>query len=446
MSNAPTDSRQAPPALRAVATDPEAANATAGAPRPVKAKAAAPQRAPVPKPAAKPAPARPAIPPGPSAVPARFRLRHHVTAASFVLLVLLPFAASVWYLFARAADQYHSTAAFSVRSEEVGSAAAGILGALTQVGSGSASDTDILFDYIRSQEMVAAVDARLDLRAIYNRPLQGSAPGDFWFTLGNDPSIEALTAEWQRMVTVDFESHAGIINVRAQAFTPEDATAIATAILDESSALVNRLSDQAREDAVRFARDELAAIERNLKVQRTKLADFRRENRLVDPTADVAGQMGLLSALQGELAKAMVERDQLLSFVGEGDQRVVQAERRIAAVEKRIDAERGTLGASGTSDAAGGETALADVVGTYEELKVDLEFASAAYTQGMAALAGAQAEARRQSRYLAAHVLPTAADQALYPRRTMLAGLILLFLTLGWGIVVLVYYNVRDSR
>ena len=125
---------------------------------------------PVPKPAAKPAPARPAISQGPSAVPARFRFRHHVTAASFVLLVLLPFAASVWYLFARAADQYHSTTAFSVRSEEVGSAAAGILGALTQVGGGSASDTDILFDYIRSQEMVAAVDRRLDLRTIYNRP------------------------------------------------------------------------------------------------------------------------------------------------------------------------------------------------------------------------------------------------------------------------------------
>ena len=131
---------------------------------------------------------------------------------------------------------------------------------------------------------------------------------------------------------------------------------------------------------------------------------------------------------------------------GEGDQRVVQAERRIAAVEKRIDAERGTLGASGTSDAAGGETALADVVGTYEELKVDLEFASAAYTQGMAALAGARAEARRQSRYLAPHIAPTTADQALYPRRTLLAGLVALFLTIGWGIMGLIYYNVRDGQ
>ena len=328
-----------------------------------------------------------------------------------------------------------------MRSEELGGAAAGLLGALTQAGGGSASDTDILFDYIRSQEMVAAVDKRLDLRRIYNR----AAPRDFFFTLGDDASIEALTAEWNRMVTVDFESHAGIIHVRANAFTPEDATAIARVILEESSALVNRLSEQAREDAVRFSSEELARIEEDLKIQRGRLADFRRENRLVDPSADVAGQMGLLSALQGELAKAMVERDQLLSFVGKDDQRVIQADRRIDAIETRIDAERGMLGTSPGSE-AGSETGLADVVGTYEELKVDLEFANAAYTQAMAAHAAARAEARRQSRYLAAHVLPTAADQSLYPHRALLAGLALLFLTLGWGIMMLVYYNVRDSR
>ena len=41
---------------------------------------------------------------------------------------------------------------------------------------------------------------------------------------------------------------------------------------------------------------------------------------------------------------------------------------------------------------------------------------------------------------------PTTAEQALYPQRVMLSGLLLLFLTLGWGILMLVYYNVRDSR
>jgi capsular polysaccharide transport system permease protein len=437
MSNPPPDTRPAAPALRAVESAPAVA-------KPEGKPARRPgQRQGQPKPGAlKPSAVRP-VPPSLAggALPARFRFRHHVALASFVLVVLLPVAATVWYLFARAADQYHSTTAFSVRSEEFAGAAAGLLGALTQVGSGSASDTDILFDYIRSQEMVAAVNERLDLRTIYNK----AGPRDFYFTLGDDPSIEALTAEWDRMVQVDFESHAGIIHVRANAFTPEDATAIARAILDESSALVNRLSEQAREDAVRFARDALAETEQNLKVQRAKLADFRRENRLVDPTADVAGQMGLLSALQNELAKAMVERDQLLSYVGEEDPRVVQAERRIDAIEKRIDAERTSLGAPAPDQGSGTE-ALADVVGDYEELKVDLEFANTAYTQAMAALAAARAEARRQSRYLAPHVLPTTADQSLYPHRVLRSGLVLLFATLAWGILMLVYYNIRDSR
>jgi capsular polysaccharide transport system permease protein len=451
MSNAPTDPRPAAPVLRAVETSPEAAGEAAPAVRrgaPAKP-GLKPAPKPAPKPAMKPAPKPKPIRPHPAAaprpdaaqaagaMPARFRFRHYVLAASFLLCVVLPVAASVWYLYTRAADQYHSMTAFSVRSEEVTGSAASLLGALTQVGSVSASDTDILFDYIRSQEMVAAVDKRLDLRAIYNR----AGPRDFYFTLGDDASIEALTAEWNRMVTVDLESQAGILHVRTNAFTPEDATAIAQAILEESSALINRLSVQARDDAVSFARRELAEIEANLKTQRMKLADFRRENRLVDPTADVAGQMGLLSALQGELAKAMVERDQLLSFVGEDDQRVVQAERRIAAIDKRIDAERTSLGVTGD-----GSEALADVVGTFEELKVDLEFANAAYTQGLAALAAARADAGRQSRYLAPHVLPTTADLSLYPRRTLLAGLVLLFATLGWGIAMLVYYNIRDSN
>jgi capsular polysaccharide transport system permease protein len=242
------------------------------------------------------------------------------------------------------------------------------------------------------------------------------------------------------MVGVDFASGEGIIEVTARAFRPEDATAITMAILDESARLVNRLSEQAREDAVRFAREELAEAEETLRQVRQNLAEFRRENRLVDPSADVAGQMGLLNALQGELAQALVERDMLLSFVGDEDQRVVQANRRITAITARIEEERATLGVAGVTGA------LPEIVGRYEELLVDLEFANTAYTQALAGLAAARAEARRQSRYLAPHVHPTAAERALYPRRVMLAGLGGLFLLIGWGIVVLVYYNVRDNR
>lgn len=366
---------------------------------------------------------------------ARLRPRHWLAILSFLALVVLPFAGAAFYLWDRAADRYHSEVAFSIRSEEAGAAAAGLIGALTSIGSGSASDADILYEYVRSQGIVEAIDAELDLRAIWGR-----AEGDPVFTITPDAPIEALVGHWRRMVDVAFESGAGIIHVTAQAFTPEDAQAIAKAILARSSELVNDLSEQAREDAVRFAREELTEAEENLAAMRARLSAFRRENRLVDPSGDVAGQTGLLNALQNELAQALVERDMLLSYVGDGDQRVIQSNRRIDAITARIEDERASLGVPGT------DGALPEVVGRYEELLVDLEFANTAYTQALGGLAAARAEARRQSRYLAPHVQPTFAESALYPRRFLLAGLAGLFLALGWAALALIYYNVRDNR
>jgi capsular polysaccharide transport system permease protein len=97
-------------------------------------------------------------------------------------------------------------------------------------------------------------------------------------------------------------------------------------------------------------------------------------------------------------------------------------------------------------DVGGTDGALPEIVGAYEELLVDIEFANTAYVQTLAALAAARAEARRQSRYLAPHIKPTLAQSALYPRRAMISGLTGLFLLLGWGMLMLIYYNVRDNR
>jgi capsular polysaccharide transport system permease protein len=433
------------PIARIPAALAEADAAALAACRPDRAAGGAPEPAAVPAPARGPeapdAPApRPEAVAAPAPLPARARPRHWGALASFLLLVALPFLAVTAYLFTRAADQYHSEAAFSVRSEEAGAASAGLLGALTQISSGSAPDAAILYEYIRSPEIVAALDADLDLRTIWNRAGGDWAEGDPVFTLGADPTIEALHRQWRRMVAVSYDSATGIIDVVARAFTPEDARAIARAILAESSALVNALAEQAREDAVRFAREELAEAEDHLRDVRAELADFRQAHSLVDPSADVAGQSGLLNALNAELAQALVDRDVLTSYAAEGDQRVIQADRRIAAITERIEDERATLGVTGVAGT------LPELVGRFEELSLDLEFANQAYTQALAGLAAARAEARRQSRYLAAHVSPTLADTALYPRRTLLAGLAGLFLLLGWGTLMLVYYNVRDSR
>ncbi len=242
------------------------------------------------------------------------------------------------------------------------------------------------------------------------------------------------------MVEVGYDSAAGIITVTVRAFTPEDARAIAREILAESSALVNQLADQAREDAVRFARDELAESEVHLGRVRQDLADFRRAHNIVDPSSDVASQSGLLNALNQELAQSLVDRDVLQSYAADGDQRVIQPTAGSTRSPIRIEEERRTLGVTGVTGT------LPEVIGRYEELLVNLQFANTAYTQTLGAVSAARAEARRQARYLAPHVRPTLATTPLYPRRALLAGLTAFFLLLGWGALMLVYYNVRDNR
>lgn len=367
---------------------------------------------------------------------ARLRFRHVMLVLSFLAMVLVPLGFVAWYLTEKAADQFHSVVAFTVRSDETSSTFE-ILGALTGTGGSSGTDAEILHEYIQSQQMVEKLDADLDLKAIYNRS------GEDWlFGLGEDRSIEDLHWYWGWAIDVAFDNNSGLIEVTALAFDPDDAQRIAQAVLDESNVLVNRLSDEARADAIRFAEADLADAEARLRDMRVKLRTFRNENRIIDPEAGVTGLQGLMNTLEEQLAQALVARNELRSFAAANDPRLVNAERRIEAIREQIEAEKASLAAQDTSDGQ----SLSEVIGRYEELLVDLKFSEDSYTSALVAFEAARAEARRQARYLAAHIEPTRSQVSQYPQRVLLicaAGLVLLVV---WGVAVLLGYNVRDRR
>lgn len=394
---------------------------------------------PAPQPAPRPTPAAQAIPVHPPVSAARFETRHIVLALSFLLLVLVPTAVSAWYLWTRAQDQYVSTIGFSVRKED-SAPTVDILGGLTQItGGGGASDTDILYDFLRSQDIVSKIDAEVDLGTRFSR----AWPDDPVFAYDPSGTIEDLTDHWQRRVKVLHDTSTDLITLRVSAYTPEDALEIATAAFEEGSRTINRLSAIARDDATRFAREELAEAQRRLTEARQALTAFRMRTQIVDPTADLAGQMGILNTLQASLAEALVDLDTLRENATDQDQRVIQAEQKIAAIRERISEERAKFSAS--SEGAGGEN-YAQLMAEYERLASDLEFDQMAYRSAQAAYDIALAEARRQSRYLAAHIEPKLAQASLVPNRAAILAAVFGALLLGWSVILLIYYSVRDRR
>jgi capsular polysaccharide transport system permease protein len=365
----------------------------------------------------------------------RWKLRHKMLVLSFVLTVILPTGLGIAYLYTRAADQYYSSAAFSVRSEEFSSPIAA-LSVLTQIGTSSASDSAVLYDFIRAQPMVEKLDTELDFRTVFNRETE-----DVVFSLGPDPTIEDMVEYWEWIVDVSVDPTSGVVEVKAMAFRPEDSHRILQGILTASSSLVDDLSRIAREDTMKYALADLELAGGNLREMRRRIGEFRVANQMIDPSADANNQMGVISALQSELAKTLVDRAALISYTSQaaGNQRLAEIDRRIAAIKNQIEEERAAV-----SGAADGRIGLSKVIGEYEELLVDLEFSEDAYTAARAAEDQARAEARRKNRYLAVHIPPTMAQESLFPRRWLLSGLLFACCFAAWGVLALIYYNVRD--
>ncbi|SFS85924.1 capsular polysaccharide transport system permease protein [Sulfitobacter marinus] len=387
----------------------------------------------------------PAVPQTPDVVappvrPARIKPRHRFIFLSFVICVLGTNLIAAWYLWERAADRFVSVAGFSVRAED-SSSAIELLGGMAELPGSGSPDEDILYEFIQSQDLVRTVDNALDLRRLWSKADPDIDPV---FSYHPPGSIEDLTDYWLRMVSVYNDSSTGLIELEVQAFTPQDAQDIARFIYDESSRMINRLSDIAREDATRLAREELETAVQRLKIARSDMTKFRNLHQVVTPESTLSIQTGLLSSLEMQLAETLISLDMLGQISSPKDPRVKQAIRRQGVIEQRLKQERAKLGIG--SEDGSVDNPLVDLVGEFESLMVDREFAEQSYAAALIAYDVAVSESRRQSRYLAAHIQPTLAETSIYPDRLLTIALVALFSLLIWAIMVMVGYSLRDRR
>jgi capsular polysaccharide transport system permease protein len=375
--------------------------------------------------------------------------RHWGLALTFLLMVLGPLAGIIFYLWTYAQDQYISTTGFTVRSQESGGATE-LLGGLAQFAGGStASDSDILYEFIQSQEMVEVVDARVDLRAHYSAPW----PDKFWppnawsgdpaFAIWPDASLEDLISYWRRIVAISYDSGTGLIEIQVLAFDPDMAQIIASEIVRESQDRINALNSQARSDAMGYANADLDEAVDLLKAARGALTKFRTRTKIVDPAADIQARLGVMTNLQQKLAEALIEHDLLLTTSKENDPRLTQAQRRIDVIRDRIIIERQSFTSSNTETGALGED-YPTLISEFEALNVDLSYAQEGYRAALTAREVARDDVARQSRYLATYISPTRPQSSQYPERFIQSALAGMFLLLIWSILALVYYSIRD--
>jgi capsular polysaccharide transport system permease protein len=355
----------------------------------------------------------------------------------FLLLVILPTLLAALYFYAVAAPQYVSEARFVVNSRSSDanaqmSAMRGLAGAaLGGFGGAASGEANSVRDFLTSLDAVKEADDRLDLISLWRRP-----EADFLARLW-DTEPELLTRYYNSMVNVTLDPTTNVTTLRVRSFRPQDSLTLAEALLESAEALVNRLSERARNDTLRLAQQEIDIAERRVLESRSAMVRFREQERDLDSAGTAQAAVALRGQLEAALAQARAELTERLQFMRPDNPALQVTRNRIEALERQIVAER----ARHTDTTAVVDNAvLSRQLAAYERLMLERQFADQQLASATASLESARVEAQRQHLYLARIVQPNLAVYPLYPRKlTNLASIFVVLATaygIGWLLIV----------
>jgi capsular polysaccharide transport system permease protein len=356
----------------------------------------------------------------------------------FVLVVVAPTTLAAIYFLLIASPLYVSEAQFVVHARD--SSPASSLGSKLQsvgVSLGSESETDAyeVQQYMLSRDAVAAMERKVGLRHIMDRPGADILMRFPWPL--QDPNFENLFQSYKRFVHVGLDDQTEISTLRVEAFRPDDARTLASALLDQSEVLINRLNDRMMADALRQATRQVEDATVQLEVVEGELNSFRNRESVIDPDKAAVVGLELLGKLETDLASLRAERAGLAASSPQSPQLPV-LDRRIAAYAAQLEIER--------TRQVGEADSLAPKVGEYERLTLELKLDSEALEAAVAGLETARLDARRQQLFLERIVNPVAADHPIRPKRWLTVFMVLVSSLIAYAIVSLVIAGLREHR
>jgi BexC/CtrB/KpsE family polysaccharide export inner-membrane protein len=333
--------------------------------------------------------------------PVASRRRHGL----FIVTVVVPMAvASLFFFFLT--PRYSSTASFRVRSiedtsNELRTEQLGISVPLIS------EDTYSVSAYLTSRDMVEQLAKNDNLRGILSRPR-----GDLAFrypTFWLPDNEEFLYRRFQWAATTKVDDGSGISTIEVNAFTPEDAQALAKAMLRYAETLVNRMNQRMYHDQVAASDRFVAEAQEKVDAIEAELRRFRDASGSVDPNLVAQSELNVIQQLSTQLAQAEASIVQQVKLAPTSPALVgLRAQVR----SYRDEIERRMLEIAG----AGGSEAVK--LQTYDLLALRRDLAIQALTDAVGQGEIAREEAERQQLYVDLVSRPSLADWPRYPQTT----------------------------
>jgi capsular polysaccharide transport system permease protein len=351
----------------------------------------------------------------------------------FLLVVVLPVLAAVFYYGFLASDVYVSESRFVVRSPEKGAPTG--LGMILQ-SAGFQSGSDEVYaaqSFAVSRDALRSLNRGSAFEKAYSR-------ADTFFLDRFDPfglsgSFEDLYQYFEKKVGLKHDSQTSITTLTVRAYDPRDAYRFNERLLEMSEQTVNQLNERGQRDLVNYALRDVAQAKAEAQMARTSLAAFRNRSGVVDPEKQAEVQMQMVSKLQDQLINAKAELAQLTQYTPINP-RIPMVRTQIRTIQSEIDKAMGQV--------TGNRRSLAQTAVQFERLTLENEFANKQLTVALASLEQARSEAQRKQAYVERVVEPNMPDAPMEPRRTRGIIATLALSLLAYGILRMLLAGVRE--
>jgi capsular polysaccharide transport system permease protein len=353
----------------------------------------------------------------------------------FLLTVIVPTLAAIFYFGFLASDVYVSESQFVVRSpDKPTTSGLGII--LKTAGFSNAGDEVYSAQsYVLSRDALRAINRNNDFRNAYTRP--SISMFDRFDPLGYYGSFEDLYRYYRKKIGIEHDNVSSISTLTVRAYSPTDAVKFNRELLEMAEATVNRLNQRGRLDLVRFAQTEVDEAKAKSRDAALNLAQFRNVSGVVDPEKQAAVQLQMISKLQDELIASRNQLLQLRAFAPANPQ-VPVLRKKIQGLSRDIEVELNKI--------AGSSRSLSAAAAQYQRLQLESQVADKQLAAAISSLEDARNEARRKQAYVERIEQPSLPDAPAEPRRLRGIFATFVFGLIAYGIISMLLAGIREHH
>lgn len=337
----------------------------------------------------------------------------------FTYLVIIPNILSMLYFGLIASPVYRSTSSIVVTNPK--QSASTLTTLLSGVGGeGSSQGAYVLQEHIQSWTAFKAVERDLALAANYaNGDFVGRFGGLWTGWRDNDT---ALWRYYRDMVDVKVDDKSGIVTLDADGYDPGFAHAVATRLLANAVAHMDRMTATAEGDHLRTALAQKARLEETLRRDGAAMAAFRARTGIYDPKERYTSDLTLANALQNKETELDAQRAAMAA--------ATPGNPTAPALSSAIDTVRARSTRAGRSTRQ-----MARDAAVYERLFVTRENDVALFNQASLAAQEASINATQNRYYLEIVSAPSQPITPDLPARAKWIGITLLVTLLLWSLL-----------